>query len=145
MRRFSAFLIAATAAVVVLQPAGAGPSASTGSGRVFSPNPVATLQDQTLTDQKDADYAALQPAYVTVTLTNLDGSGYLIDGQIAARQRRIANHRDVENERSRCLRVGLGLGGRRGRGIRRLFLGRRWQRQQHQRNDDLGEMHAHGY
>ena len=77
MRRFSAFLIAATAAVVVLQPAGAGPSASIGSGRVFSPNPVATLQDESLTDRKDADYAALQPAYRTVTLTNLDGSGYL--------------------------------------------------------------------
>ena len=77
MRRISALLIAATVAVVVLQPAGAGPSPSTGSGRVFSPNPVATLQDQTLTDQKDADYAALQPAYRTVTLTNLDGSGYL--------------------------------------------------------------------
>ena len=70
-------LIAVTAAAVVLQPAGAGPSPSTGSGRVFSPNPVATLQDESLTDQKDADYAALQPAYRTVTLTNLDGSGYL--------------------------------------------------------------------
>jgi zinc metalloprotease ZmpB len=50
---------------------------ATGTGRVFFPNPVAQLQDQSLTDEKDADYAALQPAYVTVTLTNLDGSGYL--------------------------------------------------------------------
>ena len=33
---------------------------------------------QTLTDQKDADYAALQPAYRQKTLTNLDGSGYLV-------------------------------------------------------------------
>jgi len=56
---------------------GSGPGTSTGSGRVFFPNPVATLQDQSLTDQKDADYAALQPAYRMVTLTNLDGSGYL--------------------------------------------------------------------
>ncbi|MEP7199544.1 MAG: M4 family metallopeptidase, partial [Chloroflexota bacterium] len=54
-----------------------GPGASTGQGRVFFPNPVALLQDQSLTDQKDADYAALQPAYRTVTLTNLDGSGFL--------------------------------------------------------------------
>ena len=54
-----------------------GPGTSTGTGRVFFPNPVASLQDQTLTDQKDADYAALQPAYQMVTLTNLDGSGYL--------------------------------------------------------------------
>src|SRR5512139_420132 len=55
-----------------------GPGTSEGSGRVFFPNPVASLQDQSLTDQKDADYPALQPAYQNVTLTNLDGSGYLI-------------------------------------------------------------------
>jgi hypothetical protein len=54
-----------------------GPGTSTGTGRVFLPNPVADLKDQTLTDQKDADYQALQPAYHTVDLTNLDGSGYL--------------------------------------------------------------------
>ena len=41
------------------------------------PNPVQDLNDQTLTDQKDADYAALQPAYRSVRLTNLDGSGFL--------------------------------------------------------------------
>jgi hypothetical protein len=55
-----------------------GPGTSTGEGRVFFPNPVAYLQDQTLTDQNDADYPELQPAYVSVTLTNLDGSGYLV-------------------------------------------------------------------
>jgi len=38
---------------------------------------VAQLQNQGLTDQKDADYAALQPAYKPVTLTDLDGSGFL--------------------------------------------------------------------
>jgi hypothetical protein len=54
-----------------------GPGTSTGSGQVFLPNPVADLGDQSLTDQKDANYAALQPAYHIVTLTNLDGSGYL--------------------------------------------------------------------
>jgi len=54
-----------------------GPGSSRGSGRVFFPNPVASLHDQSLTDQKDADYPALQPAYVVVALTNLDGSGYL--------------------------------------------------------------------
>jgi zinc metalloprotease ZmpB len=54
-----------------------GPGTSTGTGRVFLPNPVAQLQDQSLTDQKDADYAALQPAYRTVPLTHLDGSGFL--------------------------------------------------------------------
>ena len=54
-----------------------GPGTSTGTGQVFLPNPVADLGDQSLTDQKDADYADLQPAYHVVTLTNLDGSGYL--------------------------------------------------------------------
>src|SRR6478735_10724958 len=54
-----------------------GLSSTTGTGRVFLPNPVADLQDESLTDQKDADYPALQPAYHTVKLTNLDGSGFL--------------------------------------------------------------------
>jgi len=48
-----------------------------GIGRVFFPNPVATLQDQSLSDGKDADYPALEPAYRHVVLTNLDGSGFL--------------------------------------------------------------------
>ena len=55
-----------------------GPGTSTGSAQVFFPNPVASLQDQSLTDQKDADYSALQPAYHIDTLTNLDGSGFLV-------------------------------------------------------------------
>ena len=50
---------------------------ATGQGRVFDPNPVTTLRNESLTDQKDADYAALQPAYFVRPLTNLDGSGYL--------------------------------------------------------------------
>jgi Zn-dependent metalloprotease len=54
-----------------------GPGTSTGMGQVFLPNPVAFLGDQSLTDQKDANYPALQAAYQTVKLTNLDGSGYL--------------------------------------------------------------------
>jgi hypothetical protein len=73
-------LLAVAAALVAAVAAGAAnpPSIShTGTARVFLPNPVADLQDQSLTDQKDADYPALQPAYHTVTLTNLDGSGYL--------------------------------------------------------------------
>ena len=49
----------------------------TARGRIFDPNPVVTLRDESLTDQKDADYAALQPAYRVVTLVRLDGSGYL--------------------------------------------------------------------
>jgi hypothetical protein len=51
--------------------------AATGSGRVFDPNPVVTLQNESLTDQKDRDYAALQPAYFTRQLRYLDGTGFL--------------------------------------------------------------------
>ena len=54
-----------------------GPGTSTGWGQVFLPNPVAYLGDQSLTDQRDKDYPALQPAYQVAELTNLDGSGYL--------------------------------------------------------------------
>jgi hypothetical protein len=53
------------------------PAGSTGTGQVFFPNPVASTGNQALTDQKDADYPALASAYQVVTLTNLDGSGYL--------------------------------------------------------------------
>ena len=52
-----------------------GPGTSTGSGRVFFPNPVAQLQDQTLTDQNDADYAALQPAYRSGPSPTSTGAG----------------------------------------------------------------------
>jgi zinc metalloprotease ZmpB len=65
---------AAVAAAADKPPSGS----STGTGTVFLPNPVADLQDQSLTDQKDADYPALAPAYHSVVLTNLDGSGYLV-------------------------------------------------------------------
>jgi Zn-dependent metalloprotease len=50
---------------------------ASGSGQVFNPNAVVTLQDQTLKDKRDSNYTAIQPAYRTVTLTNLDGTGYL--------------------------------------------------------------------
>jgi Zn-dependent metalloprotease len=48
-----------------------------GSGRVFDPNPVVTLQNEGLTDQNNADAAVFGPAYKNVTLTRLDGSGQL--------------------------------------------------------------------
>ncbi len=82
--KYSSFLKASLVVFVLLVvvsstalAAKGGPGTSTGTGQVFFPNPVASLQDQSLTDQKDANYPALQPAYVIVTLTNLDGSGYL--------------------------------------------------------------------
>ncbi|MGC1214555.1 MAG: M36 family metallopeptidase [Micromonospora sp.] len=49
----------------------------TATATVFAPNPVQQLGDESLTDQKDADYPALAGAYRSVTLTNLDGSGTL--------------------------------------------------------------------
>jgi Zn-dependent metalloprotease len=50
---------------------------ATGTGKVFSPNPVASLQNESLTDQNDKDSAVPATAYKSVSLTDLDGSGYL--------------------------------------------------------------------
>jgi len=69
--------LVSTVLVAVAIAATTGNGQSVGTGTVFAPNPVADLQDQTLTDRKDADYAELAKAYHRVTLTNLDGSGYL--------------------------------------------------------------------
>lgn len=51
--------------------------AVTGTGRVFDPNPVVTLRDESLKDKKNADQQVLWPAYKNVLLRNLDGSGKL--------------------------------------------------------------------
>jgi Zn-dependent metalloprotease len=51
---------------------------ATGSGRVFEPNAVVALQDESLTDMDNADAAVFGPAYRTVTLTQLDDSGSLV-------------------------------------------------------------------
>ncbi|MDX8033783.1 M4 family metallopeptidase [Lentzea sp. BCCO 10_0856] len=48
-----------------------------GTGKVFSPNPVVSQQNQNLKDGDDADSAVPAAAYRSVTLSNLDGSGYL--------------------------------------------------------------------
>jgi Fungalysin/Thermolysin Propeptide Motif len=50
---------------------------ATGTGRVFDPNPVVTLQDESLTDMGNTNYPALQPAYFTHPLTHMDGTGFL--------------------------------------------------------------------
>ena len=67
------WLLAATAAFA-LTFVSAGAAAV---GKVFVTNPVQSLGDETLTDQKDSDAAVPASAYYTVALTNLDGSGYL--------------------------------------------------------------------
>ncbi len=77
VRRLVPFAVAiATALALVPRSVGAATTAGP-AGRIFLPNPVVTLQDQSLTDRKDADYAALQPAYAIVGLQHLDHSGYL--------------------------------------------------------------------
>ncbi len=50
---------------------------ATGRGKVFLPNPVVTLDRDDLLDLKDGDQAVLGPAYRTVQLKELDGSGFL--------------------------------------------------------------------
>jgi zinc metalloprotease ZmpB len=70
--------LAAAAIVVAAAVAAKPPSrSSTGVGSVFVSNPVQSLGDESLTDQKDSDAAVPAAAYHTVTLTNLDGSGFL--------------------------------------------------------------------
>jgi len=65
--------IAAPAAVLAKQPAGC----TSGSALVFMPNPLVSSGNPDLTDQKDRDYDALNNERFAVTLTGLDGSGYL--------------------------------------------------------------------
>ena len=81
MRRLflTAGLAALVAAVTVTVAVAAkpGPGTSTGTGAVFVSNPVEDLGIQTLTDQKDSAAAVPAAAYRTVTLTDLDGSGFL--------------------------------------------------------------------
>ena len=68
--------IAAAALCAAIAPPAAA-KAATAPAQVFFPNPVQTLRNESLTDQKDANYPALAAAYRRVTLTDLDGSGTL--------------------------------------------------------------------
>jgi hypothetical protein len=54
-----------------------GSGSSTRLGSVFVSNPVQSLGDESLTDQRDADAAVPAAGYHDVRLTNLDGSGFL--------------------------------------------------------------------
>ena len=81
MRYIVSLLLAAAALAAILagsawatKPA---PGGSRGVGSVFVSNPVQSLGDESLTDQKDADSAVPAAAYHRVTLTNLDGTGFL--------------------------------------------------------------------
>src|SRR5580765_3141170 len=81
MRVRVVFSILALVAVVVFAAVAAagknGNGSSVGSAQVFVPNPVSSLGDESLTDQKDSDAAVPAAAYHAVQLTNLDGSGFL--------------------------------------------------------------------
>ncbi len=68
--------IAAAALCAAIAPPAAA-KAATAPAQVFFPNPVQTLRNESLTDQKDANYPALAAAYRRATLTDLDGSGTL--------------------------------------------------------------------
>ncbi|MEO8348529.1 MAG: bacillolysin [Acidobacteriota bacterium] len=73
-------VLAALLALVLVSSVSAakpGPGVATGQGRVFVSNPVQSLGNQALTDQKDSDAAVPSSAYYNVTLTDLDGSGFL--------------------------------------------------------------------
>ncbi|MQA82846.1 MAG: bacillolysin [Streptosporangiales bacterium] len=52
--------------------------AITGRGRVFDPNAVVALRDETLQDENDKNLEVFWPAYKNVALRNLDGSGRLV-------------------------------------------------------------------
>jgi zinc metalloprotease ZmpB len=83
IRRFA--LTAALALPLTGITTSASAADSTASGLVFFPNPVQQLGDESLTDQKDADSAAVQSAYRQVTLTDLDGSGRLSGRYVAVK------------------------------------------------------------
>jgi hypothetical protein len=68
--------IAVAALCAAIAPPAAA-KAATAPAQVFFPNPVQTLRNESLTDQKDENYPALAAAYRRATLTDLDGSGTL--------------------------------------------------------------------
>jgi Zn-dependent metalloprotease len=55
----------------------------TGHGRVFNPNPVVSLQDESLRDHGDANSAVPQTAYSTATLSNLNAGTNKLVGRWA--------------------------------------------------------------
>ena len=74
---FAPAVLLALILVTTISAAKIGPDVPTGTAQVFVPNPVQSLGDESLTDQKDSDAAVPAAAYFKVTLTNLDGSGFL--------------------------------------------------------------------
>src|SRR5262245_37084595 len=73
----AALVILATAALVTTSAVANAATTTSATGTVFYPNPVTTLGNENLTDNKDADDPVFAPAYRQVTLKFLDGSGTL--------------------------------------------------------------------
>jgi len=74
---FAPAVVLALILVTSISAAKIGPGVPTGTAQVFVPNPVQSLGNESLTDQKDSDAAVPATAYFKVRLTNLDGSGFL--------------------------------------------------------------------
>ncbi len=56
---------------------------------MFDPNPVVTLQNESLTDMDNADYPAIRRAYKIVTLTQLN-NGQDAEGRLREQPQRPA-------------------------------------------------------
>jgi Zn-dependent metalloprotease len=67
-----------------------------GTGVVFEPNAVVTLQNESLTDNNNANSAVFGPAYKTVTLTQLNNTGQLR----GAYARNVSNNPVTSNSRT---------------------------------------------
>ena len=80
-------LVVVTAVLALAATAGAAkpPGPTTGTGLVFWTNPVQDLEDESLTDRKDARAAVPASAYHQVQLTNLDGTGFLQGSYVRVR------------------------------------------------------------
>jgi len=77
LRFFGVACVLALTIVSSVSAAKPGNGSSTGTANVFVSNPVQSLGDESLTDQKDSDAAVPAAAYYTVALRDLDGSGFL--------------------------------------------------------------------
>jgi zinc metalloprotease ZmpB len=76
-RRLTLIVVTAVLALAATAGAAKPPGPTSGTGLVFWTNPVQDLEDESLTDQKDARAAVPSSAYHQVQLTNLEGSGFL--------------------------------------------------------------------
>ena len=84
-RRMTLIVVGAALALAATAGATKPPGPPTGTGLVFFANPVQDLEDESLTDQKDARSAVPPAAYHQVQLTNLDGTGFLKGAYVTVR------------------------------------------------------------